>query len=375
MHVIGVIAEYNQYHNGHLYQINKIKELYNDSLIIIVLNGNFSQRGDVSVINKWDKTKILLNNKVDLVIELPIFYGINNADIFSKGALEILNDLQIDTLVFGSESNDIEQIINVANTKINNINYDKILKTNLDKGLNYPEASYNAIKELTNITIDTPNDILALAYIEEIIRNKYNIKPISIKRTNDYHSKELLNISSATAIRNAIKNKQDISDSVPKDTIRYLNEPVFIDDYFKLLKYKILSTKDLSIYHDINEGIHNRINKYILQSNSLEELIQNIKTRIYTYNKIKRILLYILLDITKEDIKDIHNYIRPLGFNNKGLKYLNSIKKELKLPLISNYNKNKEILKLEYKANTIYSFGFKDQDTIIRMEFNNPIKK
>ena len=100
MKVIGIIAEYNPFHNGHLYQIKKIKELYKDSIIIVVLNGNFTQRGDVSIINKWVKTDIILKNSIDLVIELPIFYGINNANIFAKGALEILNDLKIDTLIF-----------------------------------------------------------------------------------------------------------------------------------------------------------------------------------------------------------------------------------------------------------------------------------
>ena len=121
MKVIGIIAEYNPFHNGHLYQIKKIKELYKDSIIIVVLNGNFTQRGDVSIINKWVKTDIILKNSIDLVIELPIFYGINNANIFAKGALEILNDLKIDTLIFGSENDNIDDLIAASNIKINNI--------------------------------------------------------------------------------------------------------------------------------------------------------------------------------------------------------------------------------------------------------------
>ncbi len=326
MNTIGIIAEYNPFHNGHLYQIKKIREMYKDSLIIVVLNGNYTQRGDISIIDKWDKTNIILNY-VDLVLELPVFYGINNANIFAKGAIEILNELKIDKLAFGSESNNLDYLNKIVDAKLKNKNYNKYLKLELDKGLSYPKASSNAINKITGLFVETPNDILGTAYIEEIIKNKYKIKPLLIKRTNDYHSNEISKICSASAIRNALKNNIDISDSVPKDTLNYLSELRYIDSYYPLLKYKILSSSDLSIYHDVEEGIENRINKCILESNSLEELIENIKTKRYTYNRIKRILLDILLDIKKDDIKDIKNYIRPLGFNKKGLSYLNKIKR------------------------------------------------
>jgi len=373
MKVIGIIAEYNPFHNGHLHQINKIKELYKDSLIIVVLNGNFTQRGDVSIINKWDKTKILLQNNVDLIVELPVFYGINNADIFAKAAIEILNNLKIDILTFGSESDNLDNLIKVANIKINNEKYDSLVKEALNTGISYPKATFDAIKKLTNINIDTPNDILGISYIEQIIKNKYDITPLAIKRTNDYHDKDLNNISSASAIREALKNNEDISITVPKETLNYLKEPVFIDEYFDLLKYKILSTDDLSIFHDIEEGIENRINKYITESSTLEELIQKVKTKRYTYNRIKRILLYILLDIKKNI--EVKNYIRVLGFNKRGQRYLKEIKKDISLPLINKYSDNKEILALEYKCNKIYSLKTKDIEKNIKSELNNPIIK
>lgn len=371
MNVIGIIAEYNPFHNGHLYQIKKIKELYKDSLIIVVLNGNFTERGEVSIINKWDKTEIALVNDVDLIVELPLLYGINNADLFSKGAIQILNDLKINTLVFGSETDNINDFITVAKTKIKNKEYDKLVKKYMDLGNSYPKSTGDAIKDLTQIDISNPNDILAVSYIEEILKNNYKINPVSIKRTNDYH----LSIDSASKIRESIKNNEDIVKYLSIDTVKYLSEPVFIDNYFSLLKYKILSTDDLTIYHGIDEGIHNRIIKYIKESSSLEELIQKIKTKRYTYNRIKRTLLYILLEIKKTDMNNISNYIRPLGFNEKGLKYLNSIKKGLKLPLISNFNKNKNLLSLEYKSNSIYALAFNNPNYIIKLEFNKPIKK
>ena len=174
---------------------------------------------------------------------------------------------------------------------------------------------------------------------------------------------------------NGIKENKDISIAVPNITLNYLDDIVFIDDYFDLLKYKILSSNNLNIYHDVIEGIDNRIYKYIKESNTLEELISKVKTKRFTYNRIKRILLYILLDIKKDDIKNIKNYIRPLGFNETGKKYLNKIKNNLTLPLINCYSKNKDILSLEYKANLIYSLKTKNINESIKNELNKPIKK
>ena len=369
MKVIGIIAEYNPFHNGHLYQINKIKELYSNSIIIVLLNGNFSQRGDVSLIDKWDKTKILLENNVDLIVELPVFYGINSAELFAKGSLEILSNLKIDILVFGTERenlNDFYKIIDIKNSN----EYKNLLKTNLKKGYTYAKASFDSIYELSSIKIDKPNDILALLYIEEIVKNNYNIIPLNIKRTNDYHNKTLQRISSASAIRDALKQNININNSVPNISKKYINN-IFIDDYFDLLKYKIISSNNLKEYHDINEGIENRIKKYILESNSLEELISKVKTKRYTYNKIKRNLLYILLNI-KKDIK-VYNYIRPLGFNHKGRSYVKKIKKKINLPIMNNYSKNKEMLDLEFKCDLIYYLKINKFNENRKKEYNKPI--
>ena len=364
MNVIGIIAEYNPFHNGHLYQIKKIREIYKDSLIITIVNGNFTQRGDVSIINKWDKAKILLNY-VDLVIEFPTYYGINNADLFSKCAIKILNDLKIDTLVFGTERDNIDDFYKVIDC-MNTDEYKKILKESLNSGNSFVKSSFETIKKLTNIDISSPNDILGLMYVKEIVENNYNIKPFNIKRTNDYHSKDLNGISSASAIRKAFLNNIDISNYVPNNTLKYM-EKISLNDYFELLKYKIMITDDLTIYHDIKEGIDVRIKKYINESTNIDELIEKVKTKRFTYNRIKRILLYILLDL-----KDSTNiYVRPLGFNSKGKSYLNKIKKELTLPLISNYKDSKELLSFEYKANSIYSLK---SNTEINDEFNSPIQ-
>ena len=190
MKTIGVIAEYNPFHLGHLYQIQKIRELYPDSVIIAIVSTNFTERGEISLLNKWDKAKICLEYGIDLVVELPTLYAIQSADIFAYGALKILNSFHIDTLVFGTESDNVRELWELANTQINNQEYDLLVKNYLNEGINYPTATSKALFRLTNIKIDKPNDLLALSYIKEIIKNNYAITPVSIKRTNDYHGTE-----------------------------------------------------------------------------------------------------------------------------------------------------------------------------------------
>ena len=147
METIGIICEYNPFHNGHLYHINKIKEIYPDSIIIACISSSFCQRGEISIMNKWDKTNIALNNNIDLVVELPFVYSTQSADIFSKGALKILNSLNIDKLIFGSESNDIEMLTNIAKAQINNKDFDKLVKEYSDEGNNYLTIISKALKK------------------------------------------------------------------------------------------------------------------------------------------------------------------------------------------------------------------------------------
>ena len=334
---IGIICEYNPFHFGHIYHINKIKEMYPDSNIILILSGNICQRGDLSIINKFDKANVALNY-VDLVVELPLKF-IQSADIFAKGSIEILNKLKCEKIVFGSESNNIELLTTLAKTQINNNRFDKLVKEYASNGLNYPTALSKSLKDLTGKTIDTPNDILGITYIKEIIKNNYNIEPITIKRTTDYNSKEIEGkITSAASIRELIKENKDFKEYIPKEEYKYLNNPIFLEDYFDYLKYQIIINNDLTIFQDIDEDLSNRINKYIDSSNNLDELINNIKTKRYTYNKIKRILSYILFNIKKEDINSKLDYIRILGFNKKGKEILNNIKKEIDIPILTNYD-------------------------------------
>lgn len=353
---IGIIAEYNPFHYGHLYHLKKIKEMYPDSNIILVLSGPITERGDLSVYSKWDKTFVALQSNVDLVVELPIKY-IQSADWFSKGAIGILNKLGCDTIVFGSESNDVELLKNLANIQLNNKEYDNIVKKYLDEGLNYPTAMSKALSMFSKTTINTPNDLLGLSYVKEIIKNNYDINPITIKRTNNYNSKKIEGkITSATSIRELLRNNKSIKKYIPKYSYEFIKNPIFIDDYFSYMKYKIITEDDLTKYQGIDNILQNRIKKFINDSNNLDELINNIKTKRYTYNRIKRALIIILFSLEKIEYTNMElEYIRVLGFSSKGKNILNKIKKTIDIPLLTTFDP--KYLKLDFKINNILSLN------------------
>lgn len=357
---IGVVAEYNPFHNGHLYQINKIKEKYKDSIIIVCLSSSFTQRGELSILNKWEKTKIALNHNVDLVIELPYVYATQSSDIFAKYSVKLLNELHIDTLCFGTEHDDISDIINAAKTQIDNPKYDTLVKKYLDEGINYPTALNKALKELINIEISEPNDLLALSYIKEIYKNNYNIEIFNIKRTSDYHDTiSNDNIVSAKNIRNKLLNNESVKNNVPKDTYELLKNKNLNNKYFDYLKYRIISDTNLDKYVDVDEGIESRVQSSINKSNSIDELIQNIKTKRYTYNKISRMLNHILCSFTKEEKENVkdNEYIRLLGFSKNGQKYL----KNKKINTLNKYDTHKyKSLEIEKRITEIYSLLYDD---------------
>lgn len=374
--IIGIVAEYNPFHNGHLYQIKKIREKYKDATIVVVSSSSFTQRGEISLLNKFDKTKVALNNGVDLVIELPYVYSTQSSDIFASAAIKILNYLKINTLCFGTERDNIDDIKICAQTQLNNPEYDILVKKYLNDGFNYPTALNKALKSLVDIEITEPNELLALSYIKEIISNKLNIDIFNIKRTNDYHDIESNeSIVSASNIRNKLINNIDIKDKVPSDVYDILKNIKFNNKYFEFLKYKINSESDLEKYLDVDEGLNTRIRNAINESNNLEELIQNIKTKRYTYNKISRMLNHILCSFTKDERDDVKNieYIRILGFNETGQRHLNNIKNDLTINILNKYDTNYKALEIEKRVSLIYSMIINDiMDDEIK---NKPIKK
>ena len=332
MSIVGIIAEYNPFHNGHLYHINKTKELCPDATIILVLNGYFMQRGELSVLSKEDKTKIALEYGVDIVLELPFVFGTQSADIFAYKSIEILNHFGVDTIVFGSESNDIELLTKIADIQVNDKNYNERVKTYLDEGINYPTAMAKAL----NIKRDfnNPNDLLGISYIKAIMQINNKIKPITIKRTNDYHDKTGNDeVISASNIREKIKNNISIDSFVPTGIANSIID-VSGEKLFDLIKYKTISDHDLSRYLTVDEGIESRLIDSINRAETLDDLIMRVKTKRYTYNKIRRMLVHILVGFTKIHNNDLKlEYIKILGFNSTGQKYLNRFKNDIKIPI------------------------------------------
>lgn len=359
MNVIGLIVEYNPFHNGHKYQVEKIKELYKDSIIITVMSSSFTQRGDISVIDKWNKTQISLMNDIDIVVELQSVFSTESADTFAASSVKLLNALKVDTLVFGSETDDTSLFMKLAKEQLENKGFDSLVTKYLKEGTNYPSALSKALKDITNETIFKPNDLLAISYIKEILKQNNNINIVSIKRTNDFH--DILGSSkivSASNIRNKMINKKNIKKYVPKETYKILKDiTIDYDKLYELLKYKINQSNDLSIYQTVDEGIENRLTKFINESNSLEEFISKIKTKRYTYNKINRMLTHILLDYTKDIKKKFPSpsFIRILGMSSKGREYINKIKKETTLPIVTKFKQDNELLQYEFKVTKIYS--------------------
>ena len=374
MKAIGVIAEYNPFHNGHLYHLNTIKEKYPDYVIVLVLSGNYTQRGDISILDKFKKTEIALKYGVDLVIELPFPFATQSADFFSFGAITLLEALNVEKVVFGSESDNIEDLKLIAETQLNNPEFDKLTKIYSKLGKNYPTALSSALYDLTGKSITSPNDLLGISYIKTILKYNYKIIPETIKRLDNYHDLELdQDTSSASAIREALKNNKSIKGQVPYDE-SLLDNRHFIDEFFDILKYKIITEDDLSIYQTVDEGIDRLIKREITKSNNYDELIKNIKSKRYTYNKISRMLLHILCNFTKDKANSFREikYIRILGLNKNGSNYLNKIKKTSTLPIISKITREKDPM-LEYEIETTKIYDIICNNNLVNREFESII--
>ena len=246
----------------------------------------------------------------------------------------------------------------------------------MDKGLNYPTATNKAVQDLTGYKVDSPNDLLALAYIKQLKKDNKDVEIVNIKRTIDYHTTETEdNITSASNIRTKYINNENIDNLIPFMPNNLYK--ISMNNLFPYLKYKILTEEDnLNKYQTVDEGIENRIIKYINESNTYEELIQNIKTKRYTYNKISRMLLHILTSFTKEEASNLEiDYIRLLGFTSIGKEYLSKIKKQITTPVITGYKKNiSKILDIELRITKIYSLVTSKE--LLKQEYRNkPIIK
>lgn len=367
----GIIAEYNPLHNGHIHHIIETKKKTNTNNLICIMSGNFIQRGLPACYNKWDRTKMALQNGIDLVIELPTYYAVNSAEYFASYSIKLLNNLNlINYLSFGSEELNINKLICISNILINeDIEFKTFIKNELTKGISFPKARENAILKYLNDTnynniLNKSNNILAIEYLKELIKSKSNISPINILRVNNNYNDETItsNISSATAIRNLLNkktiNKTDIltlQKVVPESTLEIMQHDFYsvskndLKRFEKEILYllKIKTEDELKNILEINEGLEKRLKKYAYLTNDIYELIKLVKTKRFTQTKIQRILIHLLLNMTKDEFNEIHNntnqymYIRILGFNRNGKELLKKLSKNTTIPIITSIKKYK----------------------------------
>lgn len=397
MKVLGIITEYNPFHNGHKYHIEKSIKKTNADYVICIMSGHFLQRGIPAILNKWKRAKMAIENNVDLVIELPTIYSLSSAEHFAKGAIQIFNQMNIvDCISFGSENGDISNFLKIGRVYSEEPDkYVKTLKKELKKGLSFPKARENSLRSfLKKESLDVlskPNNILGIEYSKAIFNTKSNIKLETIKRIkNDYNESNLTGkISSATSIRNQLKKEsiESIKISLPKNCYKIINKNqknlIFRDDFEKLIFYKLrtINKHKLKNISDVVEGLENRIIEKAINTNSLEKLILSIKTKRYTYTKIQRILFKTLLNIDKSFEKIKPKYIRVLGFNKKGRFLLRKLKDKSNLPLITNL-KNfspqdkmaKKMIQIDIDSTNIYSIFTNNKK--VNLEYKNrPIIK
>lgn len=362
MKILSIVAEYNPFHNGHLYHLETSKEITKCTHTIAIMSGNFLQRGEPALMDKWTRAKTAVENGIDLVIELPVAFSCQSAEIFAYGAVKILNDLDIiDSISFGCEDNNLIKLKSVANLLVKEPQeYKNDLKFYLNQGISYPKARQLAVKKFDDVDgeiLSTSNNILAVEYLKWLIKLDSNIEPIPIKRANtSYHSDKVINnFAGATYIRNQIRennNIECIKNVIPKKTLnnmkKYMqvNEFNKMENYFEIIISQLLklSPEKLIEYFDVKEGLENRIINSIYTSNNTEELIDNIITKRYTSTRIKRILLNCLLEHKELNMRKVFNtsftpYVRILAFNDKGKEIIKKIKDKEKSTIITNVSK------------------------------------
>lgn len=332
--ISGIIAEYNIFHNGHKYQINEVKK--HSDAVVAVMSGSFVQRGDVAVTDKWTRAGMALSNGADLVLELPVCYALNAAPNFAAGGINTFNTLGvIDEVVFGSESGDISELLNLAHS-FENESYDVSLKIKeyMAQGITYPAALSKAYE---NEALQQPNNILAIEYIRALIKSESKIKPVTIKRTAVGHNDDTIsdNIASASKIRNMLFVGEKINSLVPYPVSNLPLQSLSRLDNAVLSKLRLSSPSDIQNISEMSEGLENRIISAAQKSTDFNSLIENIKTKRYTMSRIRRIVIASLLNFTKDIYSPYPEYIRVLGMNKKGMEILKMAKKVCTVPIIT----------------------------------------
>ena len=392
--VLGIVAEYNPFHNGHMYHLQKAKQRVGAEYTVCIMSGNFVQRGNTSILNKWKKAEMAILNGVDLVIELPTIYSIASAESFANGAIQILDNLKIiDSISFGTETEDYGALNNISSILCDEPKkYKELLSQELKNGLSFPKARENALmlylndNQRYNNILNTPNNILAIEYLKALKKLKSTIQPVPIKREKVYYNDNAIidEFASATAIRELIKNNDfsEIRKVVPDETYKVLRAEYDVGNivfdlkiFEKQIIYNLrrMSTEQIANLPDVKEGLEHSIKNAAALTNNLQDFMNAVKTKRYTATRIQRILICSLLGITKKDAilsKKNIPYVRVLGFNTKGKELISKITKaNPKLDIITsvkkfqNQNNNKayqRLLNIDIFSTDVYSMACKN---------------
>ncbi len=356
MHITGIIAEYNPFHNGHRYHIDETKKRTRCDILICVMSPHFVQRGEPAICGKWQRAETAIRNGCDIVIELPFPYALQSAKWFAQGAVRSLQLAGVNDIVFGSEIDDIQTLKRIC--LIDETDYQDLMAQGLS-----PVKAYEALYGTMNA-----NDILGLNYIKAM--KDTQIQPLSIKRTTSYHDLSLTgNIASATAIRNAFYKGECIDHVTCMAS--HLSHEHQMNRYYPLIQHLLLtlSPSYLSTLFMMDEGIEHHLIKQAKKYHNYDDFLHACVCRRYTASRIRRTLIHLITQTTKEDINRLPplDHVRLLAYNAKGKAYLKDKKHDIKIA--SRFNQIPEAYrKMEWKATQTYAYPLPPQDNAAMMQ-------
>lgn len=381
MKTAGIICEYNPFHNGHKYHIEQTKEQFGATHIVAVMSGNFTQRGDLAIIDKYKRTKTALENGVDMVIELPVSYALASAEQFAQGAVSILNSLGcIDLLSFGSECGDIallKETVGAVFYALSSNDFQGFMR----RGMTYPAALQKTIEQYYTDdvieTLATPNNTLGIEYIKALNESGSNIEPVTVKRYGAMHDSDESKsdtIMSASELRKRIAEKEDNSLLMPESDFSNTADIMRLETAI-LAKLRTMNVNDFLAVPNVMLGLENRLYKSSRVAISLPELLMLVKTKRFTMARIRRIVLSAFLGISKNDLKNPPAYVRILGMNEKGKEILAAANCKLPIntslmPLSKTSDTAKKQAYLEERCDNIYALAL-EKKQICGLDFTS----
>ena len=364
MKTVGIIAEYNPFHNGHQYHIQQSKNLTGADAAVVLMSGHFTQRGLPAVADKWQRAKWAIQGGADLVFELPFVYAVRSAELFAKGGISILHRLGVDFVSFGSETGSLEPLLSAAKVLADEPPaFRQLLTEGLDTGLSFPAARQAALHDYLGNTfpLSTPNDILAVEYLKWLCRLSSPVKPITLRRIGtQYHDTESVGkYASANHLRTLLYQGKDISSFIPQSTQEPLPSMQTFENLI-LCSLRQLTKSQIARLCDVSEGLENKIKAAATQPD-YNHIIEFVKSKRYTHTRIARILLYCLFRFPKDAPEA--NYVRLLAANDSGCKFLRELKQSSQIEIITSLNhKNASLPAMEYDilAGDLYHLLFTD---------------